>query len=105
MLTADDWCGGSMLRVAGLLVALLLVLTSFLFPALAEKRIALVIGNGAYVKVPKLPNPTNDSAAMAGLLRQAGFDVVEEKTDLRADAMRRVLRDFSEHVHDAEIAV
>ena len=104
-ITADDWCGGSMLRVAGLLVELLLVLTSFPFPALAEKRIALVIGNGAYVKVPKLPNPTNDSAAMVGLLRKAGFDVVEEKTDLRADAMRRVLRDFSEHVRDADIAV
>jgi formylglycine-generating enzyme required for sulfatase activity/uncharacterized caspase-like protein len=100
-----------MLRVTGemrrrcLLAGLLLVLMSIPFPALAEKRIALVIGNSAYVKVPRLPNPTNDSAAMAGLLRKAGFDVVEEKTDLRADAMRRVLRDFSEHVRDADIAV
>jgi hypothetical protein len=85
-----------MLRVTGLLVGLLLVLMSISFPALAEKRIALVIGNGAYVNVPRLPNPTNDAAAMAGLLRKAGFDVVEEKSDLRADAMRRVLRDFSE---------
>jgi formylglycine-generating enzyme required for sulfatase activity len=42
---------------------------------------------------------------MAGLLRKAGFDVVEEKADLSADAMRRVLRDFSEHVRDADIAV
>ena len=73
----------------------LILLTLVASPtAQAEKRIALVIGNGAYVKVPKLPNSTNDSAAMAGLLRKAGFDVVEEKTDLRADAMRRVLRDF-----------
>src|SRR5215470_6512045 len=88
-----------------LLAGLLLVLLSIPFPALADKRIALVIGNGAYVKVPKLPNPTNDSGAMAGLLRKAGFDVVEEKTDLRVDAMRRVLRDFSEHVRDADIAV
>jgi len=49
-----------MLRVTGLLVGLLLVLMSIPFPALAEKRIALVIGNGAYVNVPKLPNLTND---------------------------------------------
>jgi hypothetical protein len=41
--------------------------------AQAEKRIALVIGNGAYKNVPKLPNPTNDSAAMADLLHKAGF--------------------------------
>jgi formylglycine-generating enzyme required for sulfatase activity/uncharacterized caspase-like protein len=105
LLTADDGCGGSMLRVTGLLAGLLLVLMSIPLPAFAEKRAALVIGNGAYVKVPRLPNPTNDSAAMAGLLRTAGFDVVEEKTDLRVDAMRRVLRDFSEHVRDADIAV
>jgi invasion protein IalB len=71
----------------------------------AEKRVALVIGNGAYVKVPRLPNPVNDSTAMAGLLRKAGFDVVEEKSDLRADAMRGALRDFSEQVRDADIAV
>src|SRR5262249_46494468 len=109
--SADDGCGGSMFGVTGgmrrrcLLVGLLLALMSIPFPAFADKRIALVIGNGAYVKVPRLPNPTNDSAAMAGLLRKAGFDVVEEKTDLRADAMRRVLRDFSEYVHDADIAV
>jgi len=31
----------------------------------AEKRVALVIGNGAYVKVPSLPNPTSDATAMA----------------------------------------
>jgi hypothetical protein len=38
--------------------------------ASAEKRVALVMGNGAYMKVPKLPNPANDFAAMASLLRQ-----------------------------------
>jgi uncharacterized caspase-like protein len=94
-----------MSRITGLLVGLLSVLMSIPFPALAEKRIALVIGNGAYVKVPRLPNPTNDSASMAGLLRKAGFDIVEERIDLRADAMRRVLRDFSEQVRDADVAV
>jgi len=32
----------------------------------AQKRVALVIGNGAYVKVPSPPNPTSDTTAMAG---------------------------------------
>jgi TPR repeat protein len=88
-------------RVALALIALVLAAAT---SAQAEKRIALVIGNGAYAKVPRLPNPTKDSAAMAALLRKVGFDVVE-KADLSADAMRHVLRDFSEHVHDADIAV
>ena len=73
--------------------------------ALAEKRVALVIGNGAYVKAATLPNPKNDALAMADLLGKAGFDVVDVKTDLSADGMRRALRDFSEQVRDADIAV
>ena len=34
-------------------------------PALADKRVALVIGNSAYENVGRLTNPTNDSSAMA----------------------------------------
>ena len=34
-------------------------------PALAEKRVALVIGNSAYQNVSKLINPANDSAAIS----------------------------------------
>ena len=101
---------GTMLGLTGgvrrqfLLVGLLLALLVS-FPALAEKRIALVIGNGAYMKAPMLPNPRNDAASMAELLRKAGFDVVEKEVDLGADAMRRVLRDFSEQARDADIAI
>jgi hypothetical protein len=39
--------------------------------ARAEKRVALVIGNGAYIKVAKLDNPKNDAAAMEAMLRPA----------------------------------
>jgi hypothetical protein len=42
------------------------------------------------VTVVTLPNPAGDCAAMADLLRKAGFDMVEEKTELSVDAMRRV---------------
>jgi len=73
--------------------------------ALAEKRVALVIGNGSYSKVARLPNPVNDANAMAALFRRAGFDVVEIKRDLGVAAMRRTLRDFSDQVRDADIAV
>ena len=82
----------------------LLVLLFFHSAALAEKRIALVIGNGTYANVAKLRNPLNDSSAMAELLRQAGFKVIE-KSDLGVDAMRRTLREFSYDVRDADIAV
>lgn len=74
-------------------------------PAAAERRVALVIGNGAYTKVPKLANPTNDAAAIEALLKAARFDKVVRADNLGVAQMRRALRDFSDEVRDADIAV
>ena len=57
------------------------------------RRVALVIGNGAYARVRPLPNPTNDARAMAKSLRDIGF-VVTEGTDLDRTAMQATIRDF-----------
>jgi hypothetical protein len=74
-------------------------------PALAEKRVALVIGNAAYQNVPRLPNPVNDGNTIAATLKDAGFDVVENRHDLVAADTRRALRDFADRARDADIAV
>src|SRR5262249_12154367 len=37
-------------------------------PASAEKRVALFIGNGAYVHATALPNPANDAAGVVRML-------------------------------------
>jgi hypothetical protein len=71
----------------------------------AQKRVALVIGNGAYTRVPKLDNPKNDAAAMEAMFKAASFDTVVRATDLGVAAMRRALRDFSDTAYDADIAV
>jgi caspase domain-containing protein len=73
--------------------------------ALADKRVALLIGNGTYEKVPQLANPSRDAAAMERLLQAAGFDVVQVMTDLGAVGMRRALRDFSDRARDSDFAV
>jgi hypothetical protein len=73
--------------------------------ALAEKRVALVLGNGAYANVPKLSNPPRDAAAIASLLREAGFEVVDVRSDLGSLALRRAIRDFADRVRDADTAV
>jgi uncharacterized caspase-like protein/opacity protein-like surface antigen len=44
--------------------------------AIAQKRFAFVVGNGAYRNVAALPNAINDANATATVLREAGFDVV-----------------------------
>src|SRR5689334_12267816 len=74
-------------------------------PAFAEKRVALVIGNAAYQNVPRLPNPVNDGNSIAATLRDAGFDVVDNRHDLSAADTRRALRDFSDRASNADIAV
>src|SRR5258706_3326381 len=73
--------------------------------AFAEKRVALVIGNSAYQKVAKLPNPANDATAVVGMLKSAGFDLVEAKFNLAANDLRRTLREFGAKTRDADVAV
>jgi uncharacterized caspase-like protein len=89
------------LRQFFLVAALLLVGQ----PALADKRVALVIGNAAYQNVARLPNPVNDGAVIAATLKDAGFDVVDSRHDLPAAETRRALRDFADRARDADIAV
>src|ERR1700686_2916591 len=91
------------LRLIAELAALLLLAVTV--DARADKNIALVIGNSAYRNVTKLPNPTNDAAAMAALFKLAGFAVVTSRSDLGVADMRRVLRDFGDLAQDADIAV
>src|SRR5437879_2970363 len=74
-------------------------------PAIAEKRVALVLGNSAYQNVARLPNPVNDGTVIAATLKNAGFDVVDERHDLPAAETRRALRDFADRARDADIAV
>src|SRR6266403_1399257 len=94
--------GSSRLRQFVLAAALLLLLCQ---PAFAEKRVALVLGNSAYQNVARLPNPVNDGAVIAATLKNASFDVVEERHDLTAAETRRALRDFADRARDADIAV
>jgi uncharacterized caspase-like protein len=94
--------GSPSLRQFFLAAALLLLVCQ---PAFAEKRVALVLGNSAYQNVARLPNPVNDGAVIAATLKNAGFDVVEERHDLPAAETRRALRDFADRARDADIAV
>ena len=74
-------------------------------PAHAGKRVALVIGNSAYQNVAALPNPANDAAAVADMLKKASFDLVTARQDLRSQDMRRALREFTDQARGADIAV
>lgn len=81
------------------LIALLCLLSSF--PALAQKRVALVVGNSAYEHTGKLGNPRNDATDMAAALKKLGFRVVEG-FDLDKAAFDRKVRDFAAALQGAE---
>jgi peptidoglycan hydrolase-like protein with peptidoglycan-binding domain len=88
----------------GALCALLL-LPLMAGEARAQKRVALVIGNGAYQNVAELPNPSKDAAAIADMFSKAGFDWVKMKQDLGNLEFKRALREFMDAAQDADIAV
>jgi uncharacterized protein len=72
--------------------------------ALAETRVALVVGNSAYQNAPALANPMNDARDMTVALKSVGFDVVEA-----LDADRRKLdgamRAFTDKLAYADVAL
>ena len=77
-----------------------LVLTMAVFSVVvahaAERRLALVIGNSAYKNAP-LVNPGNDARAVAAVLRESGFTVIERRNVNQA-TMRQVVREFGDEL-------
>src|SRR3982075_4657240 len=72
--------------------------------AKADKRVAFVVGNGAYKNVAPLPNPAVDARSMARVLRNVGFDVVEG-ANLTRDKMTEKLLDFGKKAEGADVAL
>jgi uncharacterized caspase-like protein len=72
--------------------------------AKADRRVAFVVGNGAYKNVTPLPNPPIDAKSMAGVLRNIGFEVVEG-TNLTREKMTEKLLDFGKKAEGADVAL
>src|SRR6516165_3649083 len=72
--------------------------------ALADRRVALVIGNSAYKNVSALPNPSRDAKSIAASFKSVGYNVVTA-TDVGIVEFRRQLRLFEETAASADIAV
>jgi uncharacterized caspase-like protein len=87
--------------IAALSVAAFLVSGNAAF---ADKRVAFVVGNSAYKSVALLPNPAGDAKAIAQVLRNVGFDVVEG-TNLTRDKMADKLIEFGRRAQGADVAV
>src|SRR3954462_11944431 len=65
--------------------------------AVAENRVALVIGQSNYRAVVALPNPANDAKAVSQMLTDSGFEVLTA-ADLSQTELRAKVGDFAAKV-------
>jgi len=73
--------------------------------AMANRRVALIIGNAKYEHADTLANTVNDADAIAALLTKAGFDTVDERRNVGVVEFKRAVREFMLSAADADIAV
>lgn len=85
-------------------VAIVLLVTA-VTAANAERRVALVIGNGDYADAGSLRNPRKDAQALADVLRRLQFDQVSLKENLDYRGLRLALRDFGNTAAGADVAL
>jgi hypothetical protein len=88
----------------GLILAVAAGLTAGTGAALAEKRVALVVGNSSYTGTAPLRTPVNDAADVASALDRLGFDVIRG-IDLDYAGMREKVKLFSERLVGADVGL
>lgn len=71
--------------------------------AYSEKRVALVIGNGAYNESP-LRNPVNDAKAMTKVLTEVDFEV-KLLTDATRKQMKNAIHKFGNKLHQGGVGL
>src|SRR3984893_9040369 len=82
-----------------------LILTFWVGTALADKRVALIVGNSQYTRItPKLVNPANDAHDLAQALASVGFDVIL-RTDVGKSEFDQALVEFSRRAKNADTAL
>ena len=70
----------------------------------AQRRVALVIGNGAYTKARRLVAPPGDAAKMAQMLKGMGFQVLTSFNGEYHD-FKLALRGFYDALRGADIGL
>ncbi len=96
-----------LLRTLHVAYAAAFVLCLGTFPAMGEKRVALVIGNGLYEHADRLSNPLTDSRNVRDTLKKIGFpetNIIYGENLNKRDLERSIGR-FALLAHDADVAI
>ena len=68
-----------------------------------RKRVALVIGNAAYLAAP-LKNPLNDASDISHVLKESGFEVIQVMNGSKSD-MRAAIREFGDKLLTRDVGL
>ena len=95
------------LCIAQIALVAILAIIGVTGPAIADKRVALVIGNSAYQNVARLDNPRNDAVLMADTLGSLGFVMIGNgaQLDLDKPAMDLAVQNFGRQIQGADVAL
>ena len=100
---------GAMARVLTCILVLLVLAAAMAAQAqpAGGRRVALVIGNGAYGNVERLVNPGADARLMANTLRVAGFELIGDgaRIDLTKQQFDRAVQEFGQALPGADVAL
>ncbi len=97
-------CGALGRAMAGAALLAAVVPLAAPWEATAAGRVALVVGNGTYAHIGRLPNPGNDAADMTAALRRLGFEVTTVR-DADRSAMTEALRVFTRESAGADVSL
>jgi TonB family protein len=73
----------------------------------ATRKVALIIGNGAYANIKKLRNPANDAADIAASLKELGFEIIGDGAGLNLTQreMKQRIREFGQRLRNGGVGV
>jgi len=102
-MTRRWWAAHRLLTVA---IALVIALAAAQ-PAMADKRVALVIGNATYQHAKSPEGAAGDARVMAAALQNAGFTLAggAAQIDLDKASLDRAIQDFGRQIADADVAL
>jgi uncharacterized caspase-like protein len=102
--TQRSWAVGQISMIA---IALAIALLSTARPAMAEKRIALVIANVNYQHAEGPAAAAGNARVVAAALQSAGFALAggAPQIDLDKASLDRVIQDFGRQIADADVAL
>lgn len=83
-----------MIRVRALVLFAAVCVFGFFDPAVAAKRVALIVANGAYRYSGELENPPHDARLLTAALKQADFEVMV-RVNAGQKALKKAFRDYT----------